>query len=185
MDLREAIYGRRAVREYLDRAVDHAVIDRLIEAAIQAPTALNQQPWTFTVVRDQRRLDELSSRAKEHMLAQHGDLVHSSHGQMLKDPHFQIFYHAPVLILISAAALGPWCVEDCAFAAQNLMLAAYAEGLGSCRIGFAQSYLNTPAGEASLDLPTACVPIAPIIAGVARGAVQGVPRRKANVTWVG
>jgi nitroreductase len=185
MDLREAIYGRRAVREYLDQAVDHAVIDRLIDAAVQAPTALNQQPWTFTVVRDQRRLDDLSRRAKEHMLAQHGDLANSSHGQMLADPHFQIFYHAPVLILISAATLGPWCVEDCALAAQNLMLAAYAEGLGSCWIGFSQSYLNTPAGKALLDLPTACVPIAPIIVGVTRGAVQGVPRRKASVTWVG
>lgn len=130
MDLRKAIYERRAVREYSDSAVDHQVIDRLIDAAVQAPTAVNQQPWIFTVVRDQRKLDELSNQSKAYMLAQHADLVHGSHFQMLNDPHFQIFYHAPVLILLSAAAPGPWCIEDCALAAQNLMLAAHGEGLG-------------------------------------------------------
>jgi nitroreductase len=146
MDIHQAIYGRRAVRDFSPAAIDPQVINRLIDAAIQAPTALNQQPWTFTVVRDQRTLDAVSTQAKSHMLAQRSELPGSGHFQMLKDPHFQIFYHAPVLILISATAAVPWCVEDCALAAQNLMLAAFAEGLGTCWIGFAQSYLGTPAG---------------------------------------
>jgi hypothetical protein len=46
------------------------------------------------------------------------------HGQ-LTDANFHIFYHAPALILISATAQGPWIVEDCALAAENLMLAAW------------------------------------------------------------
>ena len=71
----------------------------------------------------------------------------------LSDPAFQIFYHAPVMILISGIAEVPWIVEDCALAAQNLMLAAYGLGLGSCWIGFAQRYLNTPAGKRHLDVP--------------------------------
>ena len=61
---------------------------------------------------------------------------HSSHFQsLLSDDSFQIFYHAPVLVLISGNASSQWMVEDCALAAQNLMLAAYAEGLGTCWIG--------------------------------------------------
>lgn len=182
MELHKAIYERRAVRDYLDNAVDHSVIERLIDAAVQAPTALNQQPWIFTVVRNQRVLDELSAQAKTYMLSQHGEL--SSHFQMLGDPHFHIFYHAPVLILISAATTGPWCVEDCALAAQNLMLAAYGEGLGSCWIGFAQGYLNTPAGKTLLRLPPDCAAVAPIILGVGRGVAQHVPRKLPNVSWV-
>ena len=185
MDIREAIYSRRAVRDYSPSAIDAEVINRLIGAAIQAPTALNQQPWTFTVVRDQRILDALSSQAKVHMLAEHPELARGSHFQMLKDPHFQIFYHAPVLIVISATAEVPWCVEDCSLAAQNLMLAAYGEGLGSCWIGFAQSYLGTPAGKALLRLPPASVPVAPIIIGVARGPVPAVPRNQADIHWIG
>jgi len=184
MELHKAIYGRRAVRDYLDNAVDHSVIERLIDAAVQAPTALNQQPWIFTVVRNQRVLDELSGQAKTYMLSQHGELSHSSHFQMLGDPHFQIFYHAPVLILISATATGPWCVEDCALAAENLMLAAYGEGLGSCWIAFAQSYLNTPAGRALLRLPAQCAAVAPIIVGVGRGLTEPVPRKTPDVSWM-
>ena len=73
---------------------------------------------------------------------------HPEHFQsLLDDPSFQIFYHAPVLILISATAEGAWIVEDYALAAENLMLSAYAAGLGSCWIGFAQSFLSTPEGR--------------------------------------
>jgi S1-C subfamily serine protease len=50
------------------------------------------------------------------------------------------------LILISAVRQGPWVVEDCALAAQNMMLAAHGSGFGACWIGFAQSFLNTEEG---------------------------------------
>lgn len=83
----------------------------------------------------------------------------------LNDDAFHIFYHAPALILISAAAEGPWISEDCALAAENLMLAAYAAGLGTCWIGFAQSYLATPEGRAAIGIPHEWVPVAPIIVG--------------------
>jgi Nitroreductase family len=44
------------------------------------------------------------------------------------------------LILIAATSPGPWVIEDCALAAENLMLAAYAAGLGARWIGFAQGF---------------------------------------------
>ena len=148
MDINEAIGGRRAVREYTTQTVDEPTIRRLIDAAVQAPSAVNQQPWTFTVVRDQSLLGGVSRDAKAFMLATMPASPHQDHFKsMLSDPNFQIFYNAPALILISASAQGPWIVEDCALAAENLMLAAYAAGLGTCWIGFAQSFLNTSAGK--------------------------------------
>ncbi len=66
-------------------------------------------------------------------------------------------------ILISGEAHGPWLVEDCALAAENLMLAACAAGLGTCWIGFTQSFLNTPEGKKVLDLPAGWVPVASVI----------------------
>ena len=186
MDLHEAIVGRRAVREYTDEAVDEQTIRHLIDAAVQAPSAVNQQAWTFTVVRDQAVLDQVSRDAKAHMLATMPEGPHSGHFQsLLDDPDFQIFYHAPVLILISAAAEGPWIAEDCALAAENLMLAAYAAGLGSCWIGFAQSFLNTPDGKAVLGLPAAWAPVAPIILGHPKAAPPPVPRKEPEIRWVG
>ena len=103
----------------------------------------------------------------------------------LSDPNFHIFYHPPVLMLISAVAEGPWIVEDCALAAENLVLTAYAPGLGTNWIGFAQSFLNTAEGKNALGLPAVCVPVAPIIAGHPKVAVPLVPRSAPRVRWAG
>jgi nitroreductase len=186
MDLNEAITGRRSLREYLSRPVDEKLIHKLIGAAIQAPSAVNQQPWTFTVVRDQSVLDRISREAKSHMLATMPANEHAVHLRPhLTDPHFHIFYHAPALILISANAQAPRIVEDCALAAENLMLAAYAAGLGSCWIGFAQGFLNTAEGKSVLGLASASVPVAPIIVGYPKVAANPVPRNEAQLRWVG
>ena len=186
MELHEAIRGRRAVRDYTPEAVDEATIRRLVDAAIQAPSAVNQQPWGFTVVRDSNLLDRLSREAKAHQMATMPAHSQSAHFKsLLADPDFQIFHHAPVLIVISAVAGGPWIVEDCSLAAQNLMLAAYAEGLGSCWIGFAQSLLDTREGRTLLGLPEAWVPVAPIIVGHPRTWPEPVPRRQPDIHWVG
>lgn len=186
MDINEAIFGRRSVREYTAQSVDEETIRRLIDAAVHAPNAVNQQPWTFTVVRDREVLDRLARDAKSHMLATmpagpHADRFRS----LLNDPNFHIFYRAPVLIVISAIAPGPWIVEDCALAAENLMLAAYAARLGSCWIGFAQSFLNTPEGKKALGLPAAWVAVAPIIVGYPTVAPAPVARKEPEVRWVG
>ena len=186
MDLNVAVTGRRAVREYTAQAVDEKSIRALINAAIQAPSAVNQQPWTFTVVRDQSVLDRISREAKSHMLATMPPNPQSDHLRPhLVDPDFHIFYHAPVLIVISASAQGSWIVEDCALAAENLMLAAHAAGLGSCWIGFAQSFLNTSEGKNMLDRPPAWVPVAPIIVGYPKAAPAPVPRNEPQIRWVG
>lgn len=185
MDIDVVIRGRRAVREYTAQALEEKTILRLIDAAIQAPSAVNQQPWTFTVVRDQAVLDRISRESKAHMLATLPESMRSEHFlSRLGDPNFHIFYHAPVLILISATAQGPWIVEDCAMAAQNLMLAACGAGLGSCWIGFAQGFLNTPEGKKMLGLPDAWVCVAPIIVGHPKSVPPPVARKDPQVRWI-
>ena len=177
MEIDEAIFGRRSVREY-------TLQDR--KAAVHAPNAVNQQPWMFTVVSGKAVLDRLSRAAKLHMLATMPPNAHSDHFRsLLSDPNFPIFYHAPVLVLISAAALGPWIVEDCALAAENLMLAAHGVGLGTCWIGFAQSFLNTADGKNLLDLPAASVAVAPIIVGHPKVVPFDIPRKAPDIRWVG
>jgi len=186
MDLDEAISGRRSVRDYTNNVPSEQTIRRLIDAAVRAPSAVNQQPWTFTVIRDQKLLEQVSHEAKSHMLANMPADTHTDHFRtVLGAPEFHIFYQAPVLILIAAPAQDRWIVEDCAMAAENLMLAAFGAGLGSCWIGFAQSYLNTAEGKELLGLPAICLPVAPIIVGYPKSPTPSVPRKDPEIRWIG
>ncbi|WP_346655455.1 nitroreductase family protein [Pseudomonas sp. L7] len=58
MNIYEAIHERRSTRAFTAEPVEQHLIVRLIEAAAQAPSAMNLQPWVFTVVRDQALLEQ-------------------------------------------------------------------------------------------------------------------------------
>ena len=186
MDLLEAIYTRRAVRAFTPEPVAESTLRALIEAAIQAPSAVNEQSWSFCVVRDKALLAQVSERAKAHLLATtHTGLLSHHFETILNDPHFNIFYHAPALIVVSAPENSPWRVENCALAAENLMLAARGLGLGSCWIGFAQPWLRTPEGRSVLDLPPGYEPVAPIIVGHPQAQPAAVARKPPDIRWLG
>jgi nitroreductase len=181
----KAIYSRRAVRDFAEGAVDEGQNDTLIQAAIQAPSAMNQQSWSFCVVSSAELLSHISSEAKAYLLRSTPAGLLSHHfGEMLASRDFDIFYHAPALILISAVEDSQWAQIDCALAAQNLMLAACDAGLGSCWIGFAQAWLATPDGKAALGLPAGYVPVAPIIVGHPKQQAAPVSRKAPEVRWL-
>jgi nitroreductase len=186
MDLKEAIYTRRAVRDFTAEPVKEATFLELIDAAIQAPSAVNQQPWSFCIVRDKAVLGRISREAKAHMLRTTPvGLVSHHFDKILNDPNFDIFYHAPALIVISCISAMPWAIEDCSLAAENLMLAARGVGLGPCWIGFAQGWLGTSEGKALLELPATYLPIAPIIVGHPKTVPPPVPRKEPEIRWIG
>ena len=114
MDLTEAIYTRRVVRKFTTEPVDEKTLRDLIDAAIQAPNAVNQQPWSFCVVRDQSLLAHISSEAKAHMLRTSPVALLPHFQEQMNNPNFHIFYHAPALVLISSVAESPWTIENCA-----------------------------------------------------------------------
>lgn len=185
MDLKQAIYTRRAVRNFTKEAVTDGALSELIDAAIQAPSAMNQQSWQFSIIRDRNVLVGISDKCKKHMLA-HTPVGLMSHHftELLSDPVFNIFYDAPALIVISNRADNRWTTEDCALAAENLMLTAQGLGLGTCWIGFAQAWLATEAGKSLLELSGGYQPIAPIIVGHPEQLPPPVARRMPEVHWI-
>lgn len=186
MQLSEAIYGRRAVRDYTGEAVEDGQIEAMIHAAVQAPSAMNRQPWSFCVVRDQEILSRISNDAKSFMLrSSPAGLISHHFEETLGNPAFHIFYHAPVLIVISATEDGQWGAIDCALAAENLMLSAHDMGLGTCWIGFAQGWLGTSEGKAMLNLPESHTPVAPIIIGHPASKPPIIPRREPEIRRTG
>jgi nitroreductase len=117
MDTLQVIHTRRSVRKYLDRPVPEELVQRLLAAAMQAPSARNQQPWQFVV------LDERAMLAKIPTFM----------------PNAAMAGKAPLAILVCGdlgleKSAGYWVV-DCSAATENLLLAAHALGLGAVWCG--------------------------------------------------
>jgi nitroreductase len=166
MELLEAIYQRRSVRRYTPEPVSECRVTELLQAAVRAPSAINQQPWAFLVIRGRSRLEAYSERAKIHLL---DILPHSLELHLrsddLRDSHYNVFHHAGTLIVIYAKPARYSPAEDCCLAAQNLMLAAYGMGLGSCPIGFVRPWLNLLEIKSELGVPTTYTAVMPIVLG--------------------
>jgi nitroreductase len=141
MELDACISGRRSVRRYEDRPVPKAVVDKLLEAGVSAPSGMNAQPWRFVVVQNREVIGKLSRRTKELLLGMQwpGEMK-----EAFKSDKDTIFYGAPLLIMMCVPINEEWKTVnllDCGLATENMFLEAYQEGLGSCFIGFA-NFLN-------------------------------------------
>lgn len=115
MSLVDVILSRRSIRKYDDKDIPSDVLDKILEAGRQSPSAANRQPYQFVVVTDseiKRKLPGLVSG-------------------FLKN--------APVVIVgcanTKALLTGKWAVVDTTIALENMVLAAWSLGVGSCWIG--------------------------------------------------
>jgi len=192
----DTIYSRRAVRSYKPDVLDEPTIRKLLDAAVHAPTAIHEEPWEFVVIQDKAALKRLSDRAKTlagEEAAKHRDLLkapgasstNAHPASMLADPNFNIFYNAGTLIVICGKPMSQFVTADCWLAAENLMLAARAMGLGTCCIGLAMPVLNTAEVKQELGIPADVTAVAPIIVGVPSGPTAPVPRKAPEILrWV-
>jgi len=184
MNINEAIAGRRSVRDYKAKEVDDVAVKQMLEAAVHAPTAIHEEPWAFVVIHDKNLLDRLSDRAKEFLKSGadpiHPDGTNHANDQLVaKD--FNVFYNATTLIIICGETTGAFVPADCWLAAQNLMLAAYAHGFGTCVIGLAVTAINTPEWKKELGIPADMAAFVPIIVGVPAGETPPVSRKPPKV----
>jgi len=186
MNLGEAIHARRAVRAYKPDAVDESIVRRLLGEAIQAPSAMNAQPWVFSIVQDRARLRRYSDRAKRLMLELSAtEPKVRVYADMLRNEAFNVFYDAGTLIVIGVRERTAFSEADGWLAAQNLMLTACEAGLGTCCIGFALSVLNLPDVKQELSIPAEGAAIAPIIVGYPSSSVPPVARQEPHIgSWL-
>src|SRR5262245_32856714 len=114
MDVIKAIHTRRSVRSYLPRDVERELIEQIVWDAAQAPPPFSGQlPWTFNVICGVDRISAYGAEALHYARHNHPD---EPGWDWTDKPGFQIFWDAPVVIVISGR------VEDCCRAGQNLML---------------------------------------------------------------
>ncbi|MEE9592158.1 MAG: nitroreductase family protein [Thermoplasmata archaeon] len=161
MELSSAIGGRRSIREYRDQDVPEELVDRLLMAAIQAPSAGNRQSWEFVVVRDVERKEDLARAASDQ----------------------EFLAKAPVILAVCAdrarsaeryGARGAdlYCIQDCAAATQNLLLTAFSMGLGTCWVGA----FDEGAVSKLLQLPEDVRPLALVPVGYPAEDPEAPPR---------
>jgi nitroreductase len=186
----DAIFSRRSIRTYTDQQLDHATVQALLDAAVQAPTAMHGEPWAFVVVQDREALKRYSDLAKGSWakeLHKYRDLhvdaaaAGSAFAERFASPDFCVFYDASTLIVICTKVSMPFADADCWLAAENLMLAACALGLGTCCIGSAVPILNSPSVKAELHIPADIEAVVPIIVGVPSGSPLAVTRNEPQI----
>lgn len=183
----KTIHARHSVRAYAPTPLDDATVQTLLDAAVHAPTAMHEEPWAFVIVQDHALLQRLSDLAKPLFVEEvrHRNAHGASHSfDHFTRPDFNIFHGANTLIIICAKPLGPFVAADCWLAAENLMLAASAAGLGSCVIGSAVAALNIRKVKAELGIPDEYSAIAPIVVGIPSGETKASPRKGPTIlSW--
>lgn len=112
-----SIFTRRSVRKYSGREVEDEKLDRILRAAMQAPSAVNQQPWEFIVIKNKETLKKLA------------DI--SIYATMLKEASAAVIIlgNKDMMIVPEKAS------QDLSAATENLMLEAVELGLGTVWIG--------------------------------------------------
>ncbi len=147
MDTLEAIFTRRSIRAYTSQPVSGEMIDQLLRAAMQAPSAGNQQAWQFLVITDRPKLNALAEAL----------------------PYGKMLTSAPVGFIVCGdldveKSKGYW-VQDCSAATQNLLLAAHALGLGAVWLGVYPREQRVSDVRSLLGIPESVVPLCAIAVG--------------------
>lgn len=189
IDVIEIIKTRRCVRQYLEKDIPDEEIRFLIDCAGYAPSGLNLQPWAFLVIKNKEKILNLSDICKKSMIPILENMKNTSKAaadflSFLKQKGSDIFYGAPVLVIILGDRNAPTAVYDCAMAAQTMMLAAHSKGIGSCWIGAAQRALMDEKLLSELGAPDGYIHVAPLIFGYPGGETKIPERREPKVVWV-
>jgi nitroreductase len=147
MDAIDAILTRRSIRRYGDEPLPDLVIFELLRAGMAAPSAGNEQPWHFIIIKDRDVLDRMTQ-------------IH---------PYAQMLKEAPMAVLVCGDLMlerhkGFW-VQDCAAATQNILIAARAKELGAVWLGVYPREDRVNGLRRLLDIPDGIVPFALIALG--------------------
>lgn len=158
----EMIAARTSVRDFEDKEVPPELVEKLLHAAMAAPSARNVQPWHFMIVTRKSVLEDLADSL----------------------PNAPMLARAPMAILVAAdmfeaeagtPGLDFW-IQDCSAAAQNLLLAAGELGLGGVWLGVHPARERIEQVKKLLKLPDNVSPLCLVAVGFP--AKKGQPKDK-------
>jgi nitroreductase len=157
----EAIMGRRSIRRYTDEPVTDEQLDTLLRAAMAAPSAGNQQPWHFVVLRSPESRAAVAAAS----------------------PYAAMLPGAGVGIVVCGSDAGRYphyWQQDCAAAVQNILVAAHAIGLGGVWLGFYPTDGRWQEAQRILGIPADVYPMAVLSIGHPAEAKEPAERYEAE-----
>ncbi|MCC8035606.1 MAG: nitroreductase family protein [Rikenellaceae bacterium] len=153
----DVIFERKSVRSYTDQAVEQEKIDMMVRAAMAAPSGMDRRPWEIVVVDDREILDKMSEGLGAAKMLQHAPLA---------------------MIVCGDTDRSSYWYLDCSAAAQNLLLAAEAQGLGAVWTAAYPYQERMSVVMDAVGLPENILPLAVIPVGYPAG--DEVPKDKYN-----
>lgn len=175
-----SILGRRSIRKYKDRAVRMEDLELIAKCGQYAATGMGRQPWHFTIVTNRQYMDAVTAANREIMLASPVDRLREA----ASAPDFDGWRGAPCAIVVSSDSDG---INDCAIAVENMAVAAYSLGLGSCILGSFKICMENggrPDLVAQLGAPEGCQPHFALAVGYADESPAPAPRKEGAVSFL-
>lgn len=129
----ETIMTRRSVRQYKPQAVEREKMQTIVECGINAPNAMNKQPWEVRVVDNADYINGVT------------ELYKKANPKAAEDPAFKnMFRNAPTVVFIGHDTKSESSPFDCGLLAENMMISAWSMGIGSCCLGSPARFMKTP-----------------------------------------
>lgn len=143
------IFGRRSIRAYSPAAVSEAAVQKLLEAAMAAPSAAGKDPWRFVVIRNRGKLADLAAALPNGRMLAGAGLGITVCGDLQAAHDQQLSY----------------LLQDCSAAIENLLLCAHVLGLGACWLGVHPREQRMSDLRQLLSLPPSVIPVACVAIG--------------------
>jgi nitroreductase len=186
------IKSRRSIKSFQPEQIKDTELEAILEAGTYAPSASNQQSWHFTVVQNQRLINQLSEAIKKiyammpiSFIQQMGNEKKAHFLQQIgNNEKVHLFHHAPTIVVISGNKTEMYTTENCSLAAGNMMNAAKSLDVGSCWVsGLPQLIDADPDNQfiKELNLPEGYKPVCVILLGYKAGVDTKAAERKENV----
>lgn len=178
----EAINKRRSVRAYEPKPVPRDILQAIINAGNEAPSAMNSQPWRFVVVEDEAAKKKLLAAAlpRAKTITETLKDIDPDRYEAIKKRYTEmpdpVYYSAPAIVFVIGN--GSFAAHSCPLACENMMLAAQSIGLGSCWVGFGAMVTDNPDVRNLLELREGDSIFGPILLGYPKMHPPRPPKKR-------
>ena len=143
-DVLKTIEARYACRGYNNQPVEQEKVSAIVKAALQAPSALNKQPWHIIAITDKTLIGEINDHVMDILKEMEDQTAYLRTVERGGNP----YYNAPVMFLVlKKSDENPWADIDCGIVTQNISLAATSLGLGNVIAAMCATAFNGPRAD--------------------------------------